>query len=152
MSLIRIAAAGFALCAVASLAGAQEQPRTGGPKGGQRGDAMGRGGITRLMDGITLTERQAQQVSDIREKYRAQMQQQRAAGPQGQSGNAAPGGAGGPGGSPRDSDARKKMTAFQEKQRAEIRAVLTTGQRVIFDRNVAEMKNRKDKRKAPAST
>jgi len=151
MRLIRIAAAGFALCAVTSLAGAQEQPRTGGPQGGQRGDGMRRGGMM-LLDGITLTETQAQQVSDIREKYRAQMQQQRAAGPQGPPGNAAPGGAGGPGGTPRDSAARKKMMAFQEKQRAEIRAVLTAKQRMIFDRNVAEMKNRRDKRKAPAST
>ncbi|HVF39911.1 MAG TPA: Spy/CpxP family protein refolding chaperone, partial [Gemmatimonadaceae bacterium] len=118
MKWIRIAAAGFALCAAALVAGAQGAPPSDGSKGEARGAKGGRG-MMMLFEGITLTDAQSKQVADIREKYRGQMQDLRPARPPG---GAAPGNSSG---APPDPAARQKMKDLQARQQTEMRAILT---------------------------
>ena len=93
--------------------------------GGQR---MGRRGGDRtqmLFQGITLTADQQSQVQAIRERHRGDMQ----------------------GLNPRENpDDRTKMMQNMQSQMAEIRAVLTADQQTQFDKNVAEMRQRKQQR------
>jgi Spy/CpxP family protein refolding chaperone len=133
MSWIRMAIAGAAFIGVASVAGAQA-PQGGPPQGG---DQRGRGmrGEQMLFQGIDLTDAQKDQISKIREKYRAEREALR------------PKDAGGApdGGRPQNDDAtRQKMDAIRTKSNAEYRAVLTPAQQAIFDKNVADMKARMD--------
>jgi len=130
MSWIRIAAAGLALCASASVATAQgtagaEQGKEQKVRGHARGHAM-------LFEGITLTASQQASVDGIRAKYRAEH------GKTMQSGNT-------PNGGRQDAAARTKMAGMMEQQNAEIRAVLDASQQTVFDANVAKMKERRDK-------
>ena len=118
MRAIRILAAA-ALVLVASTAAAQ-----GGQAGNGQG-GMGQGGAGRmnemLFKGITLTDEQKAKVDTIqaksREESRALMQA----------------------GGMQDPATREKMQANRTKQMADIRALLTAEQAVIFDKNVAEM-------------
>jgi len=134
MSWTKLAVAGLALCAAASVAGAQgapaaqpqgapQGPQGGPPQGGQRG---GRG-MAMLFEGITLTDAQQAKVQEIQEKYRDQM---RALLPNGR------------GGGPPDDATRAKMDDIRSKQNAEIRALLTAEQQTTFDKNLAEAKKR----------
>ena len=140
MSLIRMAVAGIALCAGASVASAQGGPPPGqAPQDGPQGEMrkMGRGGMqAKLFEGITLTADQQQKIDNIRASYRAQREK------------LTPNGAGGP----PDDAARTKMKEAMEKQQAELRAVLTAEQQVIFDKNAAELKQRREQKKSPAKS
>jgi len=134
MSWIKMAVAGVALVASASIAGAQGAPAgappQGAPQGGpQGGPPRGGRGMAMLFEGITLTDAQQKQVQDIGEKYRAQ---QRELMPNGMQGG------------PPDDATRAKLDDIRTKQNAEIRAVLTADQQTIFDKNVAEAKKRRE--------
>lgn len=135
MSWIKLAVAGIALCAGASVAGAQGTPPANapqgapqGPQGGAREGGRGRG-MQMLFEGITLTDAQQKQVQDLSEKFRAEM---RALMPNGFQGG------------PPDDATRAKMDDLRTKQNAEIRALLTADQQTIFDKNVAEAKKRRE--------
>ena len=127
MSWIKLAVAGIALCAGASVASAQGAPPQGGPQGGP-GMRGGRG-TQMLFEGITLTEAQQKSVQDISGKYREQMM---ALMPNGM------------GGGPPDDATRAKMNDLRTKQQAEIRALLTPEQQTVFDKNVVEAKKRRE--------
>jgi Spy/CpxP family protein refolding chaperone len=136
MSWIKLAVAGIALCAGASVASAQGAPPAAAPQGAPQGPqggpppggARGRG-MQMLFEGITLTEAQQKQVQDISEKYRAQMRELMPNGMQG---------------GPPDDATRAKMDDIRGKQNAEIRALLTADQQTIFDKNVVEAKKRRE--------
>ncbi len=126
MSWIKMAVAGIALCAGASVASAQggAPSGAGGPQGGQRG---GRG-TAKLFEGITLTEAQQMQVDAVKAKYAAERQKFM---PNGM------------GGGPPDPSVRAKMTDMMDKQNIELRAILTTEQQKVFDANVEKRKQMK---------
>jgi Spy/CpxP family protein refolding chaperone len=133
MSWIKLAVAGIALCATASIASAQGAPAGAPPQGGsqagpQGGPSRGRG-MQMLFEGITLTDAQQKQVQDISEKYRGEM---RALMPNGMQGG------------PPDDATRTKMDDIRTKQQAEIRAILTADQQTLFDKNVVEAKKRRE--------
>jgi Spy/CpxP family protein refolding chaperone len=146
MSWIRMATAAVAFCAVASVASAQG---TGGPPPGapDKGPGMGRGGMSQMLfNGIDLTDAQKAEIDKIREKYRAEMKALR---PEGGPGSAGAPGAGGP--PQMTPEARAKFDEIRNKQNAELRAVLTTAQQAIFDKNLAELKARREQRKPPGT-
>ena len=121
MKVIRIATLVAALCVgMTTIAAAQGTPQGQGE--GRRGGGMG--GM--LLQGITLTDAQKDQVKTIREKYLPQLLELRKA-------TQATG-------APADDATRAKMTDLQSKQAAEIRAILTADQQTVFDKNLAEMK------------
>lgn len=127
MKAIRIATLAIALCAgMTSIAAAQAQPEPQGQGEMRRGGGMG--GM--LLKDITLTEAQKAQIKTIREKYMPQQMELRKAAQ-------ATGG-------PPDGATRAKITDLNAKQSAEIRAILTADQQVVFDKNAAEMKARMD--------
>ncbi len=82
-----------------------------------------------LLDGITLTADQQTKVNEIRAKYRTQMQ---TAMPNGMQGG------------PPDAATRKKMDEMREHQQHDIRELLTSDQRKLFDANVDTMKKRRE--------
>ena len=134
MSWIKMAVAGIALCAGASVASAQGTPPANAPQGAPQGQAGpregGRGrGMQMLFEGITLTEAQQKQVQEVSEKYRGQMRELMPNGFQG---------------GPPDDATRAKMDALRTKQNADIRAILTADQQTIFDKNVADAKKRRE--------
>jgi Spy/CpxP family protein refolding chaperone len=88
--------------------------------------AGGMGGM--LLKDINLTDAQKEQVKTIREKYLPQQMELR------KSVQAV--------GGPPDEATRAKMTALQNQQAAEIRAILTADQQAVFDKNLADMKSR----------
>ena len=123
MKAIRIATLAAALCVgMTSVAAAQGTEPQGQGQG--RGERMG--GM--LLKDINLTDAQKAQVKTIRDKYVPQLQELRKA-------SQATGG-------PPDEATRTKMMHIQNKQTAEIRAILTADQQVAFDKNLAEMKAR----------
>ena len=124
MKVIHIATLAFALCAgMTSVAAAQGQPGQGQ---GEMRRGGGQGGW--LLKDITLTDAQKEQNKVIREKYAPrQLELRKAAQATGEAPDAA---------------TRAKMTELQNQQAAEVRAILTADQQVIFDRNLAEMKAR----------
>ena len=136
MSWIRLALTGAALVSVASVASAQ-YPQGGPPQGGppgQGGPQAGRGGGSRMLfNGIDLTDAQKDQVQKIMEKYRAERQA------------LMPAGGGAPSGPP-DEATRAKMKELSEKSQTEYRAILTADQQKVFDKNVADMKERMEQR------
>ena len=73
-----------------------------------------------LMKGITLTEAQKAQTDSIQATYAKEMPQFTP-------------------GTPPSSEDRQKMMDTRQKQNADIRALLTDEQKVIFDKNLAEM-------------
>lgn len=123
MKAIRIATLAAALCVgMTSVAAAQGTEPQGQGQG--RGERMG--GM--LLKDINLTDAQKAQVKTIRDKYVPQLQELRKA-------SQATGG-------PPDEATRTKMMDIQNKQTADIRAILTADQQVAFDKNLAEMKAR----------
>jgi Spy/CpxP family protein refolding chaperone len=133
MKVIRIATLAFALCAgLTSVAAAQGQPEPQG-QGERRGGGMG--GM--LLKDITLTDAQKDQIKTIREKYLPQQMELRKAAQ-------ATGG-------PPDQATMTKMRDLQEKQAAEIRAILTADQQKVFDVNLKEMRDRMEARRKGSS-
>ena len=124
MKVVRIATLAAALCVgMTAVAAAQStQP--------QQGQAEGRRGGGRsewLLKDINLTDAQKDQIKTIREKYvPQQMELRKAAQATGSV----------------DEATRAKMADLQEKQAAEIRAVLTADQQATFDKNLAAAKER----------
>lgn len=146
---IRLAALGVAVMAMASVAGAQapaasdsgkahghgqhgQQGQQGqhGEMRGERGP-RGRGPMRGLFRGITLSDAQKAQARAISEKYRDQMRTQR----EGWERSARP-----------DSARMQQMRSLMERQRSELRGVLTADQQKVFDQNLATMKERMQKR------
>ena len=129
MKVIRIATLAAALCVgMTSIAAAQGTEPAKGQGEGRRGGGMG--GL--LLKDITLTDAQKDQVKTIREKYLPQQVELRRA--------AQATGA-------MDDATRAKVTDLQNKQAAEIRAILTADQQAQFDKNLAEIKARMDARR-----
>jgi Spy/CpxP family protein refolding chaperone len=83
----------------------------------------------RILEGITLTDAQKVQQKAIREKYAPQMMQLRKTAETT--------------GTPVD---EARTSELRTAQMAELRAILTAEQQVIFDRNVAEGKARRAER------
>ena len=134
MSWMRFAVAGLALCAAASVSEAQGAPGGTPPQAGQPGmRGQGGRGQAMLFQGITLTAIQEQKVDSIRASYRAQREKLM---PNGM------------GGGPPDPAAREKMTAMMDKQNSDLRAVLDQTQQKVFDKNVDEMKKRREQMRA----
>jgi Spy/CpxP family protein refolding chaperone len=127
MSWIKLAVAGIALCAGASVAGAQGAPAGTTPPQGAAQGGQGRGGrgMAMLMEGITLTEAQQAKLDEISAKYRAERQKLMPNGMQG---------------GPPEEGVRAKIGEMMEKQSAEIRAILTADQQKVFDTNVEKRK------------
>jgi Spy/CpxP family protein refolding chaperone len=128
--LLVAAMVGSAMPAVAGRVWAQDTTHAAerGEMRGGRG-RMGMGGM--MLRGITLTADQQQKVDAIREKYRAQFQSQFRNG----------------GGGPPDSAARAQRRTVMMQQAQEIRSVLTPQQQQQFDRNLAEMRQRRGERR-----
>jgi Spy/CpxP family protein refolding chaperone len=132
MKVIRIATLAAALCVgMTTVATAQGTPQQGQ---GEMRRGGGMGGM--LLKDITLTDAQKNQVKTIREKYAPQQLELRKSAQ-------AVGGA--------DEATRTKMADLQQKQAAEIRAVLTADQQVQFDKNLVELKARMDARRNGSS-
>ena len=132
MKAIRIATLAAALCVgMTSIAAAQGQPE---PQG-QGGRGGGMGGM--LLKDITLTDAQKDQIKTIREKYLPQQMELRKAA---QATGTAP-----------DEATRAKMMDLQEKQAADIRALLTADQQKVFDTNLKEMRDRMEARRKGSS-
>jgi Spy/CpxP family protein refolding chaperone len=134
MKAIRIATLAAALCVgMTSVAAAQGAP----PQGQGQGEMRRGGGMGgTLLKDITLTDAQKDQVKTIREKYMPQLMEIRKA----SQATGAP-----------DEASRTKMMDLQNKQAAEIRAILTADQQVTFDKNLAEMKSRMEGRRNGSS-
>ena len=127
MKVIRIATLAVALCAgMTSVAAAQAQPDHEKHGQGEMKRGGGMGGM--LLKDITLTDAQKDQIKTIREKYAPRQLEIRKAV---QATGVAP-----------DDATRAKLTELQNQQVAEIRAILTADQQVVFDKNLAEMKAR----------
>ena len=134
MKAIRIATLAAALCVgMTTVAAAQSTEPQQGQGEGRRGGGMGGW----LLKDITLTDAQKAQVKTIREKYLPQQMELRK---QAQAVGGAP-----------DEATRAKMMDLQNKQGAEIRAILTADQQVQFDKNLAELKERMAARKNGSS-
>lgn len=126
MSWIKLAVAGIALCAGASVASAQGgSPAGASPQGGPQGGQRGGRGIAKLLEGITLTDAQQVKVDAVKEKYAAERQKLM---PNGM------------GGGPPDESVRTKMREMSDKQNAELRAILTVDQQKVFDANLEKRK------------
>lgn len=96
-----------------------------------RGGRGGRGGIGgRALGGLNLTAAQKTEIKAINKKYADQFKQLRQANKNGVGQNP---------------DARAQMQAIAERERAEIRGVLTTEQRTQFDARVAKHRGGKGK-------
>ncbi len=106
----------------AALTGSNAQAQGGG--GGGRGMGGGARMMEMMMQGITLTAAQKQQVDSITAKYQKEMP------------------AFTPGTPPSPEDRQKRMELMQ-KQQADIKAVLTDEQKAVFDKNVANMPGRR---------
>ena len=128
MKLVRIATMAIALCAASASVAAAQHPDSV-PPGGRRGGMMGgrtMGG--RLLAGIELTDAQKAQQVTIREKYMPKMQELMMAARST--------------GAPPDSATLAQMASLRASYTAEIRATLNADQQKIFDKNIAEEKER----------
>lgn len=109
----------------ASIATAQDpQPQPQGQGQGQAQGRAGNRGMAMLLQGITLTPEQQVQMDSINARTQAQRQaymaDQTLEGPA----------------------RREKMMEMMNKQREEIKAVLTAEQKTVFEKNVADMQAR----------
>ena len=130
MKLVRIATLAAVLCVgMTTVAAAQgTQPQQGQGRGGRMSEW--------LLKDINLTDAQKDQIKTIREKYMPQqMELRKAAQAMGTM----------------DDATRAKMADLQDKQAAEIRAVLTADQQVTFDKNLAALKERMAERRNGSS-
>lgn len=128
----------------------QGEMRRGQGARGERGMRMGRDGMRGLFRGIELTQAQRDQLKTVNEKYRAQFQTLReslqpdmkAARDARQRGDTAAARAAWD----RTNAGREQMQALMEKQRTEVRGVLTPEQQKTFDANAQQMRTRMEKR------
>ena len=128
MKAVRIAALGVALV-VGSAAVASAQ--AGAPAPQQQGGGMGRGGRGNpIPPDITLSETQKTQLDSIQKKYQPELtkirEEMQAGGDR--------------------VELMKKSAPLREKMSAEIRAILTADQQVIYDKFQADMKARMEAR------
>jgi Spy/CpxP family protein refolding chaperone len=124
MKVIRIATLVAVLCAgVTSVSAAQGSD--------QQGEMRGRGMGGRILEGITMTDAQKAQQKAIREKYAPEMMKLRKTAET--TGTAVD---------------EAKMAQLRAGQMADLRAILTAEQRVVFDKNAAEMKARMGERRS----
>jgi Spy/CpxP family protein refolding chaperone len=127
----------------------QGELRRGDRARGDRGK-MRQAGVRGLFRGIELTQAQRDQMKTVNEKYRAQLQTIRessktdlkAAHDARQRGDTVAARAA----FERTKPARDQMQALMQQQRTEVRALLTAEQQKTFDSNVAQMKDRMEKR------
>ncbi len=127
MKAVRILALGFAIVvAGAAVASAQGAPTQQGQGAGRRPNMQ--------LNGIELTDAQKVKFEEIQKKYQPEMQAIRESMMNG--GDRA--------------DAMKKMTELRDKSGAELRAILTTEQQAVFDKNMAEMKAQMEARQRQA--
>jgi Spy/CpxP family protein refolding chaperone len=145
-SFVSVALIGLALAGASTVAAAQSnaQPEAGRAGVGRarfdstRSDsARGRGrrgamGARGALEGINLTEAQKASLKDIHKKYGEQLKTLR----QQNQGKAAG----------QNADARAQFQTVMERERTDIRAVLTPDQRTQFDANVAKMRDHVGKR------
>lgn len=103
----------------------------------QGGGGQGHGGgmMQMLLNGITLTDSQQTQVKAIEDKYAPQMQEFRQKMRDARQS-----------GTPMDSSSMAAMRDLNQKERTEIRAVLTPDQQAKFDENVKNMPMRGPRR------
>ena len=119
MKTIRIAMLTVAVVAgTSAVASAQASPTPSQ----QGGVAAGRGRGMSPTAGIELTEEQKTKLAEITKKYQPEMQAVRESMQSG--GDRA--------------ESMTKMMALRDKSNADIRAVLTANQQVVFDKNMAE--------------
>lgn len=123
MRRINIAACSLMLLAAAS-APVMAQGNMGG--GGMDPAQMATRSSGRLLTGITLSASQSDSVKAIDSRFAAEAK-------------TAMGGA----------DMRAQMTAMRTKQRADLRALLTADQQVVFDKNIADMEKARMNRPQP---
>jgi Spy/CpxP family protein refolding chaperone len=128
MKAIRIAALSAALL-IGAAAMATAQSQQGGQMGARRNGMQ--------MNGIELTDAQKTKREEIQKKYEPEMMTLR---DQMMNGGDR-------------TELRKKFMALQDKAGAEIRAILTPDQQVVWDKNMAELKARMEQaqRQAPPS-
>jgi Spy/CpxP family protein refolding chaperone len=126
MTALRIAALSAAL-----LVGAAAVTSAQAPHGGQ----MGGRHSSMQMNGIELTDAQKVKREDIQKKHEQEMITLR---------NEMMNGGD-------RTELRKKFMALQEQVGAEIRAILTPDQQVVWDKNMAEIRARAEQRQAPSS-
>jgi Spy/CpxP family protein refolding chaperone len=128
MKVFRIAAFSTALL-IAGAAMANAQAQQGGQMGGRRNGMQ--------MNGIELTDAQKVKREEIQKKYEPKMIELR---DQMMNGGDR-------------TELRKKFMTLQEQAGAEIRAILTPDQQVVWDKNMAEMKARAEQmqRQAPSN-
>jgi Spy/CpxP family protein refolding chaperone len=128
MKVFRIAAFSAALL-IAGAAMASAQAQQGGQMGGRRNGMQ--------MNGIELTDAQKVKREEIQKKYEPKMIELR---DQMMNGGDR-------------TELRKKFMTLQEQAGAEIRAILTPDQQVVWDKNMAEMKARAEQmqRQAPSN-
>jgi periplasmic protein CpxP/Spy len=129
--LIGLAVAGTSTVAAAQGVGRGQAAQAGrvGVRGGAgRLDSVrahgGRGGARAALAGLKLSQQQKTQIKTINKKYADQFKQLRQAN--------------GTKGAAQNANARTQMQAITERERAEIRDVLTPEQRTQFDANVAK--------------
>ena len=119
-----------ALVVLAVVAPSAQAQGGGPPPGGMRGGGM-RGGGARMMElllkDITLDAAQRAKLESIKEKYAKEMP------------------ATTPGERP-DEAAMRQRRELQTKQQNEVRAILTADQQKVFDRNLAELRERMQRR------
>lgn len=136
VALIGLAVAGTTTVAAAQgLGGGQAAPASradvrGGAGGSDsvRGRRGGLGGARAALAGLSLSSTQKSQIKTINKKYANQFKQLRQA-------NGTNAGA-------QSANARVQMQAIAERERAEIRGVLTPEQRTQFDANVAKQRGK----------
>jgi Spy/CpxP family protein refolding chaperone len=128
MKVFRIAAFSAALL-IGGAAMASAQAQQGGQMGGRRNGMQ--------MNGIELTDAQKVKREEIQKKYEPKMIELR---DQMMNGGDR-------------TELRKKFMALQEQAGAEIRAILTPDQQVVWDKNMTEMKARAEQmqRQAPSN-
>jgi Spy/CpxP family protein refolding chaperone len=131
---LRTAALGLALSLVAGMpALAQGGPPAGGPPGGGRGM-----GVEMLLQGIELTDPQKDKLKVIQEKFAPENKKARDAMMAAREKGERP--------TPEQMQAIRDLA---QKERDEVRAVLTTEQQVKFDANLKEMQERMQRRAPP---
>ena len=126
MKALRIAALSAALL-IGAAAMATAQAQQGGQMGGRR---------NMQMNGIELTDAQKAKREDIQKKYEPEMMTLR---DQMMNGGDR-------------TELRKKFMALQDKAGAEIRAILTRDQQVVWDKNMAELRARMEQAQRQAPT
>lgn len=120
----------LAMLAAAMFLGVSTVARAQEPQQQSRGNRPNMAAM--LFKDITLTPSQQAKADSITAKYREQMQALRSAG-----------------GDPQE--ARAKGRELQEKQRDELKAILTDDQKKTFDKNVEDMRQQMQNRRPPGS-